>query len=130
MNNLLKLLVVIFLVSCEKEPFIIPCDNTYPTTQNPNTYIEEDFIDGCWLLVDGEMYLENLETTELNIINHFSDSDTSSLRYESSMYEFEELIKNYTNWCFYLPLNIPGMGDFVLNNDTLHPYGYLSQQII
>ncbi len=123
MNNLLKLLVVIFFVSCEKETFVIPCDNTYPTTQNPSNYVEDNFIDGCWLLVDGEMYLENLETTELNIINHFSDSDTSSLRYESSMYEFEELIKNYTNWCFYLPLNIPGMGDFVLNNDTLQPYG-------
>ena len=39
------------------------------------------------------------------------------------MYEFEELIKNYTNWCFHLPLSIPGMGDFVLNNDTLQPYG-------
>jgi len=123
MKKLLKLLCVILLVSCEKEPLTLPCENTYPTTQNPVPYVDDYFIDDCWLLVDGEMYLENLETDEIEMTNHFTISDSSSLRYDSSMYEFEDLVKNVTTWCFYLPDNIPGMGHFTLDGDTLQPYG-------
>ena len=123
MKKLLKLLCVILLVSCEKEPFYIPCDTTYPTTQNPTSVLNENFIEGCWLLKTGKMYVENLETLEINELPHFNTSDTSSLRYGGDMYEFEQIIKNTTSWCFDFPTNIPGMGDFILNGDTLFPYG-------
>jgi len=123
MKNIISLLLIISLVSCDKEPLYIPCTETYPTTQNPGSYTGENLIDGCWLLEDGEMYMENLETNELIKLPHFNNGDTSSLRYGGSIYDFENLVKNYTSWCFYLPSNVPGMGDFVLNNDTLLPYG-------
>ena len=123
MKNIINLLLVIFLVSCDKEPLYIPCTETYPTTQNPVDYVEENFIDGCWLLEGGMMYMENLETYELTELQHFNVSDTSSLRYGGTMYNFESVVRNSTSWCFSLPSNIPGVGSFILNNDSLLPYG-------
>ncbi len=123
MKNIIKLLCVLLLVSCEKETFYIPCDNPQPTTQNPTQPNNEEFIDGCWLLKGGKMYMENLETLEVTELPHFMMGDTSSLRYGNPMYEFEVVIRNSTSWCFNLPQNIPGMGDFVLSGDSLTPYG-------
>tara|TARA_R110000823_G_scaffold257005_3_gene378813 strand:- start:6741 stop:7145 length:405 start_codon:yes stop_codon:yes gene_type:complete len=67
--------------------------------------------------------MENLETGESSELFHFQYSDTSSLRYDGSMYEFEDIIKKNTTWCFDFPLGIPGVGNFILNSDSLYPYG-------
>ena len=124
MKNLIKILCIVLLsVSCETEPISIPCTTPYPITQNPLTYTDVHLIDGCWELLGGKMYVENLETGESYELFHFQYSDTSSLRYNGSMYEFEDIIKKNTSWCFDFPLEVPGMGDFVLNNDSLYPYG-------
>jgi len=124
MKNLIKLLCVLLLtVSCETEPLYIPCTTQYPTTQNTISYVDINFIEGCWELLGGKLYMENLETGESTELFHFQYSDTSSLRYNGSMYEFEDIIKNNTFWCFDFPVNVPGMGNFILNNDTVTPYG-------
>lgn len=123
MKNIIKLLCCLLLVSCETEPLYIPCNTQYPTNQNPTSYVDVNFLDGCWNLLGGELYMENLETGESTELLHFQYSDTSSLRYNGSMYEFEDIIKKNTSWCFDFPVNVPGMGSFVLNSDSLYPYG-------
>ena len=87
MKNLIKLLCVLLLtISCEKEPLNIPCNTQYPTTQNTTSYVDVNFIEGCWKLLGGKLYMENLETGESTELFHFQYSDTSSLRYNGSMY--------------------------------------------
>jgi hypothetical protein len=120
MKNLLVVLTLIFgftLTSCHKEE-VTP----------PNTLIEEVetiSVFGEWLLVDGKMYMENLETGEKTVYDHFGPTKSvSSLRYDGYMFEFERIVVDSTLWTFTTPYNIPGTGQFWLDNDSIQPYGF------
>ena len=124
MRNLLVVLglfLAIGFTSCNKE-YIQPANEV---VEEAGTIDETVSVFGEWLLVDGKMYIENLETGEKTVYNHFDVSkNVSSLRYEGIMFEFERIVKDSTTWTFIAPPNIPNTGEFWLNNDSIQPYGF------
>ena len=79
---------------------------------------------GEWILVSGKLYVENLETGENTVYDHFDASKTtSSLRYSGVLYEFERLEVDVTTWTFIQPINSIAQGEFWLNGDDINPYG-------
>ena len=133
MKNLLaKLFIVatiaLSLTSCEKE-YIYPSDG-YPKGKPESYYLWENdttkkiSLWGKFLIIDAVMYVDNHETGQKIKYNHFGpNKDTSSLRWGGPMFEFEKIQKNHTTYSFYSPLNFPGTGKFVLNDDTTKHYG-------
>ena len=120
MKSLIYLIIVasLFLVSCKKE-------NLNPNPQIPTQVNQEIRLYGKWLLVGGSMYVENIETGEKTKYDHFGPGKTtSSLNYDGSVFAIEVLELNTTTWSFYEPPAVPGFGDFVLNGDIQHPYGF------
>lgn len=112
------------LSSCVKEPMYPPCTTVYPTTQNNGNYVETNFLDGCWVLQSGTMYVQNLDTDESSEIFLFGSGTVSSLRYDgTSLFSIETLVRYQTTWCFNFPENVPGTGSFTLNGDSIYPYG-------
>jgi hypothetical protein len=123
MRNLLVILGLILtfgFTSCTK-----PEDLPQPMEiEEVETVDETISVFGEWVLIGGNMYLENLETGETTVIPHFGGSTTvSSLRYEGSLYDIEDLVVNTTTWTFIAPPSIPNTGEFWLNNDSANPYG-------
>lgn len=125
-NKVLKLVLlfsiaIVALSSCTKEP--MPSD-AYAV--DPIGVDEGPTIDrwGMFLVIDAVMYIDNLETGEKTVFNHFSSiKSRSSLRWGGSMYDIEVIIKDTTTYSFYEPINFPGIGNFVLNGDTSKHYG-------
>lgn len=120
MKSLIYLIIVasLVLVSCKKE-------NLNPNPQIPTQVNQEIRLYGKWLLVGGSMYVENIETGEKTKYDHFGPGKTtSSLNYDGSVFAIEVLELNTTTWSFYEPPAVPGFGDFVLNGDIQHPYGF------
>lgn len=120
MKSLIYLIIVasLVLVSCKKE-------NLNPNPQIPTQVNQEIRLYGKWLLVGGSMYVENMETGEKTKYDHFGPGKTtSSLNYDGSVFAIEVLELNTTTWSFYEPPAVPGFGDFVLNGDIQHPYGF------
>ena len=115
---------MLVFVSCVKEPVYPPCTTNYPTTQNNGEYSGVDFLDGCWTLMGGTMYVENLDTDETDELFLFSVDNESSLRYDGiPLYSIESLFRYETTWCFNFPSSTPGNGSFTLDGDTVQPYG-------
>src|SRR3989304_6418125 len=116
-----KLLIILFstllfFTACKKEEI------------NPNnTKIETIEIDkislwGEWLLLDGKMYVDNMETGQKIAYDHFDPNKSkSSLRYSGSKFEIEDIEKNITTWSFFPSKTNYGYGEFWLNNDSLMP---------
>jgi len=116
-----KLLFVLALAltftSCQKEDI------------QPNVEVvevEETGIDlyGEWKLLDGQMFIENMDTGVNSVYDHFSPTKpTSSLRYEGAQFEFETIEAGVTTWEFIAAPNLGAYGEFILNGDTNEPYG-------
>lgn len=108
----------ILLTSCQKDEVLPVNQEVEPTETGILLY-------GEWKLLDGKMYVENLETGQKTVYNHFDSTKTiSSLRYSGSQFEFETIEKNTTTWKFIQPQNSwNGYGEFWLNNDSIQPYG-------
>jgi len=124
MKKLLNLFILLAtLTSCEKEMFYIECDNTYPTTQDTTSFIPVGELEGEWLLKDAIMYVTNLDMDITDSILLFVSSTTNSLRYGGSYYDFEDISKDETTWLFNYPQNTPGVGLFILDGDSISPYG-------
>lgn len=125
MKNLIKILsFFLILSSCVKETIYPPCTTTYPTTQNNGEYVETNFLDGCWVLQSGTMYIQNLDTEESSEVFLFGGGTVNSLRYDgTSLFTIETIIRYQTTWCFDFPENIPGSGSFTLDGDSIYPYG-------
>jgi hypothetical protein len=120
MKSLIYLIIAasLVLVSCKKE-------NLKPNSQIPTQVNQEIRLYGKWLLVGGSMYVENMETGEKTKYDHFGPGKTtSSLNYDGSVFAIEVIELNTTTWSFYEPPAVPGFGDFVLNGDIQHPYGF------
>jgi|TARA_B110000977_G_scaffold201859_1_gene299441 hypothetical protein len=125
MKNLIKILsFFLILSSCVKETIYPPCTTTYPTTQNNGEYVETNFLDGCWVLQSGTMYIQNLDTEESSEVFLFGSGTVNSLRYDgTSLFTIETITRYQTTWCFDFPENIPGSGSFTLDGDSIYPYG-------
>jgi len=124
MRNLLVVLVLFLAIgftSCQKEELLPPNE----PVEEAGTIDETLSVFGEWVLVDGKMYIDNLDTGEKTVYNHFDDSKSvSSLRYEGVIFEFERIVKDSTTWTFIAPPSIPNTGEFWLDNDSLQPYGF------
>ncbi len=120
MKQFIYLIVFLFvLISCEKEE--INPNNVTPTEEAP----QEIRLYGEWLLVGGTLYLENIETHVKTKYDHFGPNKTiSSLDLGGSDLEIEEIELDVTTWAFYQPYTVPGYGEFVLNHDSITPYGF------
>jgi len=119
-----KLFVIglcLLLFSCRKKEI-------YPTEQLPSNVpsINETKSINSWgkfLIIDAVMYVQNNETNEKFVFNHFGpNKDTSSLRWGGSLFEIENIVKNKTTYSFWSPSSYPGIGLFVLNGDTSKHY--------
>jgi hypothetical protein len=76
-----------------------------------------------FVIIDAVMYVDNHETGEKKVYNHFGpNKTTSSLRWGGSIYEIEEIKKDTTSYSFWPPINTTGYGKFVLNDDTSRHY--------
>ena len=106
---------------CKKEIMYPPCTPT-EYSDNSTDYSNIHLLDGSWRLTWGVMYMENLDTGEEEEVFLFNGDPVSSLRYEGSMYNFETLVRYETIWTFNFPEEVPGMGTFCLDNDSIQPY--------
>lgn len=121
--KVLFLSLSVLFVSCKKE-YVYPSD-TYNIKEESviegggNTITQW----GKFLILDAVMYVENKETGQKNVYNHFGpNKDTSSMRWGGSQFDIETIVKNKTTYSFYRPSSYPGYGKFVLNGDTTKHY--------
>lgn len=115
--------IVLSLASCEK-------DYLYPIN-GKNVKPVSEYVDtgktitqwGKFLVIDGVMFVHNLETNEKKMYHHFdSNKKQSSLRWGGSMFDIENIYKDSTTYSFWRPSSFPGYGKFVLNGDTTKHY--------
>jgi len=115
------ILLLFLIVSCEKEPI-------YPTDELPANTPSLDAFTGIsmwgeFIIIDAVMYLDNHETGQKLVYNHFGpNKNISSLRLGPPIREIETIIKNQTSFSFYRPIGSSRYGDFVLNLDTTKNY--------
>ena len=109
------------LLSCKKQ-------TNYPTSQLPaNVPTLTDFGGisrwGKFVITDAVMYVENKETGVKTVYQHFSPTKSrSSLRWDGSQFDIENIIKDTTTYSFWSPIGSTGTGKFVLNSDTTKFY--------
>lgn len=109
----------LFLTSCEKEPLETETHEIIDITNDTTSLYRK------YILISGKMYVTNLVTNERKVYDHFGPGkNTSSLRYSGTQYPIEEIIKGVTTWEITPPPNVPGHGEFILNNDYANPYGF------
>lgn len=120
MKNFIFLSLFLFLLSCNKEE-IKPNE----TSVSVDVSTEESLnLNGDWLLVDGKLFVENIETGDKEIYHHFgANKNVSSLRFDGYLFSIERIVKDSTVWSFRLPNGIPNIGEFILDYDSLRPMG-------
>lgn len=129
------LFLILILVSCQKElPTQETTESEKPTVIDKYWdlfYGKDKIVYGKpkpnvvkWVLVDGMMFMENVETGYKIKFKHFDANRTvSSLRYNGVIFDLEKIEVGVTTWQF--RYGKYSSKEFVLNNDTLHPYGYV-----
>ena len=119
----LAVISVLSLTSCKKQS-INPTDElpaSIPSISEDNGAIGGF---GKFVIVDAVIYVDNHETGIKTKYGHFSSTKSrSSLRWGGSLYDIETIIKDTTTYSFWKPLAYPGIGKFVLNDDTTKYYG-------
>jgi hypothetical protein len=125
------LILLLAFFSCKKEEPIVDTPESVVIDDSWDLFYGKDkVVKGQptpnhvkWLLVGGTMYMENLMTGYKIKYNHFDGVRLfSSLRYSGYEYDIEVLEVGKTTWQF--RYGKYKTKEFVLNNDTLHPYGY------
>lgn len=123
MKNLFYILIAttFLFTSCKKED-ITPINQEVVQEQPTEEGI---LLYGEWKLLDGKMFVENIETNQKVVYDHFDSTKTvSSLRYFGSQFEIETIEKGITTWKFIAPEGSwNGYGEFWLDNDSIQPYG-------
>jgi hypothetical protein len=114
---ILTALISLTLFSCRKEivePDLGPNRVAYPDFE------EQYSIDNkTYVLIGGKLYMENVETGEKVVYDHFGDGkNVSGMRAGNYEYEIEKLELYETTWGFYSPDRL----EFRLNGDSLDPY--------
>ena len=109
----------LFLTSCEKEPLEEEKTEIIDITNDTISLY------GKYRLISGKMYVTNLVTNDRKVYDHFGPGkNTSSLRHSGTQYPIEEIIRGVTTWEITPPPNVPGHGEFILNDDHTNPYGF------
>ena len=125
MKNLLLILIFgITLLSCRKEyPYPTKDYDSIPSVGGYDTSVTVSRW-GKFLIIDAVMYVDNHETGEKLVFNHFDDNKTvSSLRWDGVEFDIELIEKDVTTYSFWsTPTGGNGMGRFVLNDDTTKHY--------
>jgi hypothetical protein len=115
---------LLLLTSCQPDA-VLPTD-TYPTGLGSMTAVDSGPTVSMWgrfKLISGVMYVDNRETNERLVFNHFnSTKHVSSLRWGGSLFDIENIEENVTTYSFYQPMSYPGYGKFVLNDDPTKRY--------
>ena len=115
---------LLLLTSCQPEP-ISPTD-TYPAGLGSMTPVNSGPSVSMWgrfKLISGVMYVDNHETGERLVFNHFNPTKhVSSLRWGGSMFDIENIEENVTTYSFYQPTSYPGYGKFILNDNPTNRY--------
>ena len=127
-NSIAKILFLaavatILLSSCKKAS-IKPTDELPAVV--PTLGIDSGAIGGFgkFVIIDAVMYVDNHETGVKTVYQHFSSTKSrSSLRWGGSQFDIENIIKDTTTYSFWKPSSYPGIGKFVLNDDTTKYYG-------
>lgn len=124
MKNLAQILLILAITvlgtSCRKE-VVNPTDQLPANVPTTSTAANSVSMWGEFLITDAVMYVDNHETGEKTVYQHFSNTkQESSLRLEGSMFDIETIKKNVTTYSFYQPTN--SIGKFVLNEDTTKLY--------
>lgn len=105
---ILSFLTIFSLISCKKD-----------------VNLRQNTIIGKWKLVDGKMYIEDLLSGDITTNRHFANRNkVSSLRYDTTIYSLERIVRDSTIWTFKNSINNSNTGEFWLNNDSLNPYGF------
>jgi len=114
-------IAVISMSSCKKEVI-------YPTDELPSvipTEADTSLMVNPWgkfLIIDAVMYVNDNETGQKFVYQHFSaGKDTSSLRWGGPYFDIETIIKNKTTYSFWKPIGY-GTGKFELNGDSTKFY--------
>lgn len=131
MKNLIKVaflaILAVMTVSCQKQVI-------YPTGQLPSNVptgsntANSISMWGEFVVTDAVMYMDNHETGEKTVYQHFNTGKTvSSMRLGGSLFDIETIEKNVTTYSFYQPIN--NTGRFVLNEDStkLYDVNYMGQ---
>ena len=115
--KLLFLFLMLIIISCKKEEIVKHEDPYYIYDQDgdgisdtiivgdtPNTnYIPDSLILGYeWRLIDGRVYVENLDNGYKNVYNYFDDTtNIASLSlFDPSVILMDEIEKDVTTWYF------------------------------
>lgn len=113
-QNFIFIMVVLLFVSCKKE-MIYPSD-TYNIDFSTPTSGPTISLWGEFKVISAVMYIDNHETGEKLIFNHFDSTKlVSSMRWGGSLYDIETIIKDSTTYSFYKPIGLSKYGRFVLN---------------
>lgn len=79
---------------------------------------------GEFRLLSAKMYIDNHETGQKTVYDHFGPGrSVSSLNYEGSVFDIENIAEGITRYSFYKPLITPNSGVFLLNDDSTRVYG-------
>jgi hypothetical protein len=117
---ILTAFISLTLFSCKKE-YVEP-------DLGPNRVCYYDVVDTTegytidnktYVLIDAKLYMENVETGEKVVYDHFGDGENvSGMKAGKYDYEIEKLEQFETTWGFYSPDRL----ELYLNGDTLDPY--------
>jgi hypothetical protein len=121
MKKIFYLFLVLLLFSCEKESKF--ASDTYKN----NFILEKDSKSisrwGKFLVIGGTMFINNHETGEMIKFSHFDSLKTvSSLRWGGPYFDIETIEKDKTTYSFYKPINYPGNGRLIINDDSTKHY--------
>lgn len=115
MKHIIVILILSMFISCKKEtPAVVT-----PVTKD----VRQLSLWGEFVVLDAQLYLDNHETGAKLVYNHFSSSkNVSSLRYDGSVFEIENIMKDVTVYSFYRP-QTGNISTFLLNRDSSKVYG-------
>lgn len=114
------LAITLFTTSCRKE-VITPTSQLPANVPTAPSSANSVSMWGEFVIIDAVMYVDNHETGQKTVYQHFSSTKlVSSLRMEGSIFDIETIEKNVTTYSFYQPIN--NIGRFILNGDTTKLY--------
>lgn len=121
MKKIFYLFLVLLLFSCEKESKF--ASDTYKNNFTPEKDSKSISRWGKFLVIGGTMFINNHETGEMIKFSHFDSLKTvSSLRWGGSYFDIETIEKDKTTYSFYKPINYPGNGRLIINDDSTKHY--------
>lgn len=130
-TQLLNILCLFMLTGCTKDEFVsyMEGENRGDTEYNdltveaPKDTTPVLNLFNKWVIVGGDMMIVDLETNDTTYHDHFTNSDSSSLRFGGSMFEIESIALG-TTW-EWVQRGGYGMNHrFIIDDDTADAYAF------